>query len=221
MGQHLRRRPSAGMVVAVIALVVACSGTAFAAGKLVSGDSLIKKNSLSGNRLRTASVTGKQIKLSSLGIVPTARNAQQLGGHPASAYALSGGSGGSGGSSGSGPVVRSGLVTAGDSQTATLGTFGPFTVTLKCNDDGGGTFDAEVDVSSTSYNSEAFDTPLTANTPQEIGDAGPDSQFSDNAGGSLIEFAAPPDVYEGYLVDSIFMPGTSTPCAASLLVNKS
>ncbi len=218
MGQHVRRRPSAGMVVAVIALVVACSGTAFAAGKLVSGDSLIKRDSLSGNRLRTASVTGKQIKLSSLGIVPTARNAQQLGGHPASAYALSGGSGGSGGS---GPVVHSGLVTAGDSQTATLGTFGPFTVTLKCNDDGSGTFDAEIDVTSTSSSSEAFDTPLTANTPQEIGDAGPDTQFSDNAGGTLIEFVAPPAVYEGYLVDSIFMPGTTTPCAASLLVNKS
>jgi hypothetical protein len=66
MAQHVRRRPSAGMVVAVIALVVACSGTAFAAGRLVSGDSLIKKNSLSGDRLKADSITGKQIKLSSL-----------------------------------------------------------------------------------------------------------------------------------------------------------
>jgi len=218
MGQHARRRPSAGVVVGVIALVVACSGSAFAAGRLENGDNLIKKDSLSGNRLRTGSVTGRQIKLSSVGTVPSARNAQELGGHPASAYALTGGSGGSGSI---GPVVHSGLVTAGDSQTATLGTFGPFTVSLKCNDDGGGTFDAEIDVTSTSSSSEAFDTPLTANTAQEIGDAGPDSQFSDNAGGTLIEFVAPPDVYEGYLIDSIFMPGTSTPCAASLLVNKS
>lgn len=223
MGQHARRRPSAGVVVGVIALVVACSGSAFAAGRLVNGDTLIKKDSLSGNRLRNASVTGRQIKLSSLGTVPSAKNAQQLGGHPASAYALTGGSGGSGGSGGTGGgvVVHSGLVTASGGQAPNVGTFGPFTVTLKCNDDGGGTFDAEIDVSSNAANTEAFDTPLTAGTPQEIGDAGPDSQFSDNAGGTLIEFVAPPNVYMGYLVDSIFMPGTSAPCAASLLVTKS
>jgi hypothetical protein len=63
------------MVVAVIALVVAASGTAVAASKLVSGDSLIKKNSLSGNRLRDGSVIGSKIKLSSLGTVPSAQNA--------------------------------------------------------------------------------------------------------------------------------------------------
>ena len=39
------------MVVAVIALVVAATGTAVAAGEHVDGDSLIKKGSLSGNRL--------------------------------------------------------------------------------------------------------------------------------------------------------------------------
>jgi hypothetical protein len=221
MAQHRRRRPSAGVVVGVIALVVATSGTAFAAGKLVSGDSLIKKDSLSGNRLRNASVTARQIKLSSLGTVPSAKNAQELGGHPASAFVLSGGSGGPGGSGGSGPLVQSGLVTATGGQTATLGSFGPFTVTLKCNDDGSGTFDAEIDVTSSAANTEAFDTPLTAGTPQQIGDAGPDSQFADNAGGTLIEFAAAPSVYMGYIVDSIFMPGTTSPCAASLLVTKS
>jgi hypothetical protein len=221
MGQHRRRRPSAGVVVGVIALVVATSGSAFAAGKLVSGDSLIKKDSLSGDRLRNATVTGRQIKLSALGTVPLAKNAQELGGHPASAYALAGGSGISGGSGGSGGAIRSGLVTANGGQTVTLASFGPFTVSLKCNDDGGGTFDAEIDVTSSAANSEAFDTPLTAGTAQEIGDAGPDSQFSDNAGGTLIEFVAAPDAYMGYLIDSVFMPATSTPCAASLLVNKS
>jgi len=220
MAKHRRGRPSAGLVVGVIALVVATSGSAFAAGKLVSGDSLIKKDSLSGNRVRTGSITGKQLKLSSLGTVPSAKNAQELGGHPASAFVMSGGSGGTGGSGG-GPVVHSGLVTAAGGQTATLGSFGPFTVTLKCNDDGGGTFDSEIDVTSSSSSSEAFDTPLTAGTPQQIGDAGPDSQFSDNAGGTLVEFVAAPAVYMGYLVDSIFMPGTTSPCGASLLVNKS
>lgn len=70
-----RRRPSAAMLVAIVALVVAASGTAVAASKLVSGDSLIKKNSLSGNRLKNRSVSGAKIKLSSLGTVPSASHA--------------------------------------------------------------------------------------------------------------------------------------------------
>jgi hypothetical protein len=200
------------MVVAIAALVIAASGTAFAAGRLVSGDSLIKKHSLSGDRLRNATVNGKQIKVGSLGQVPnakTAANAVELGGHPASAYAL-----------GSSSVTSSGLVTASGGQTVKLGSFGPFTVSLKCNDDGGGTFDAEVDVISTTSNSEVFGSQLTAGTSQEIDEAGPDSEFAD-AGGSLEDFVAPPDAYEVYLIDSIFMPGTTDPCAASLMAAKS
>jgi hypothetical protein len=204
------------VVIGVIALVIATSGTAFAAGSLVNGDSLIKKNSLSGDRLKDGSITGKQIKLSSLGPVPLARNAQDLGGHPASYF--TGGSGGSGGSSGG---SHSGLVTASGGQTATLGTFGPFTVTLKCNDDGGGTFDAEIDVTSTAANSEAFGTQLTQGQSQQIGDAGPDSEFSENSGGTMIDFVNAPDAWFGYVIDGVFMPGTTAPCAASLLVNQS
>jgi hypothetical protein len=200
------------MVVAIIALVLAASGSAVAASRLVTGDSLIKRDSLSGNRLRNATVTGKQIKLSSLGQVPsakTAANAEELGGHPASAYAL-----------GSSSVASSGLVTANGGQTVKLASFGPFTVNLTCNDDGGGTFDSEVDVTSTTSNSEVFGTPLTAGTPQQIADAGPDSQFFDS-GGSLEDFVAAPDAYEVYVIDAIFMPGTTAPCAASLLAAKS
>jgi hypothetical protein len=200
------------MVVAIAALVVAASGTAVAASRLVRGDSVIKRNSLSGNRLRNATVTGKQIKLSSLGEVPsakTAANAEQLGGHPASAYAL-----------GSSTVTQSGLVTASGGQTVKLASFGPFTVSLTCNDDGGGTFDAEVDVNSTTSNSEVFGSQLTAGTPQEIADAGPDSEFFDS-GGSLEDFVAPPNAYEVYVIDTIFMPGTTAPCAASVLAAKS
>ena len=46
----LSRRPSAAMVVSLIALVLAASGTAIAATKLVNGDKLIKKGTLSGSR---------------------------------------------------------------------------------------------------------------------------------------------------------------------------
>jgi hypothetical protein len=185
-----------------------------AASTLVNGDSLIKKHSLSGDRLRNGTITGKEIKLSSLGQVPrakTAANANDLGGHPASAYALASAS----------TDVHSGLITANGGQTVKLASFGPFTVDLVCNDDGGGTFDAEIQVTSTTSNSEVFGTQLTAGTPQQIDDAGPDSQFSDIAGGTFEDFVAPPDAYQAYLIDAIFMPGTNAPCAASILVGKS
>ena len=94
-------RPSGAMAVAITALVVALGGTAAAASHLVSGNSLIKKNSLSGNRLRNGTLTGKQINLTKLGTVPsatsastavnatTAANALDLGGIPASGYTRS------------------------------------------------------------------------------------------------------------------------------------
>ena len=87
-------RPSPAMIVAVIALVVAASGTAVAASSLVSGDNLIKQRSLSGNRLRNHTLTGRQINLARLGRVPSAgvaSNANQLGGQSPSAYASAGG----------------------------------------------------------------------------------------------------------------------------------
>jgi hypothetical protein len=98
------RRPSAAMVVASLALIVALTGTAVAAQQLVRGDTLIKQRSLSGNRLRNHTLTGKQINLAKLGTVPsavhataavnaghaasadTATNATQLGGSPPSAF---------------------------------------------------------------------------------------------------------------------------------------
>jgi hypothetical protein len=58
----------------VTALVFAASGTAAAAG-LLSGDKLIKKHSLSGNRLRNHTITGTQINMNKLGKVPSAKNA--------------------------------------------------------------------------------------------------------------------------------------------------
>jgi hypothetical protein len=204
------------MIVAIIALVVAASGSAFAAGRLVSGDSLIKKHSLSGDRLRNHSVTGQEIKASSLGQVPsakTAANAQALGGHPASAFALASGAGAGG--------ARTGLVTANAGQTVKLASFGPFTVTLQCNDEGDGTFDAAIMADSTTSNSEANGIQMTPGTPQQILDGGFDSAFSDTSGGAFADFVAPPDVYEVYMTDAIFQPGTTAPCAASLIATKS
>ncbi len=75
MWRTLLRRPSASMVVAIAALIFAVSGTAAAAGGLLKGDKLIKKGSLSGNRLRKHTITGTQVNLKKLGKVPSAKNA--------------------------------------------------------------------------------------------------------------------------------------------------
>jgi hypothetical protein len=76
MKRALKHRPSPALVIALVALAIAMSGTAVAAtNALVSGDSLIKKNSLSGNRLKNHTVTGTQVNLAKLGKVPTAAKA--------------------------------------------------------------------------------------------------------------------------------------------------
>ena len=101
-----------------------------------------------------------------------------------------------------------------------IASFGPFTVSLQCNDNGDGTFDASVLVSSSAQNSEAVGSALTPGSSQQIADAGPDSEFSDLPGGTFVDLVAPPNAYQVYLIDAVFMPGTTTPCAASLLATK-
>jgi hypothetical protein len=160
MAQHRRRRPSAAMVVAVIALVVAATGTAVAAGDRVDGDSLIKKGSLSGNRLHDHTLTGLQVKLSALGTVPKAKNADELGGRPPSAYL---GGGGGGGIGTNGLVKTSG---SANGTTVTLFTSGPFKVTMTCTDDGTNT-STEIDASSSEDQSDLNGTFAAANTPTD------------------------------------------------------
>ena len=96
-------RPSPAMVVAVIALVLALSGTAVAVsqlGKNSVGTRQLKSNSVTtgkiandavnGAKVAKGSLTGSDINLSALGAVPSAVNsthalsAETLGGHAAS-----------------------------------------------------------------------------------------------------------------------------------------
>lgn len=72
MSKLFGRTPSPSLVISVIALLLAASGSAVAASKLVSGDSLIKEHSLSGNRLQNHTLTATQINVSKLGTVPHA-----------------------------------------------------------------------------------------------------------------------------------------------------
>ena len=142
------------MVVALVALVVACSGTAVAAG-LVSGDNLIRPRSLSGNRLRNHSVSGLQVAAGTLGKVPAARkadqafvagssqnavnaqdaqsaaNARMLSGQPASAFLPA-----------ADHVSTNGLIKVTGTPSGNLVrlfAFGPFTVTMTCTKTGSNT----------------------------------------------------------------------------------
>lgn len=67
------QRPSPSMVVAVIALIVALAGSAYAAQTINGG--AIKKQTVGGGKLKKDTLTGFQIKNNKLGTVPTARRA--------------------------------------------------------------------------------------------------------------------------------------------------
>lgn len=67
-------RPSPALIVSLIALFVALGGTVYAAAGRIDGTA-IKVKSIPGNRLKSNSVTGKQVKESTLGQVPVAGEA--------------------------------------------------------------------------------------------------------------------------------------------------
>jgi len=67
------RRPSAAMVVALTALVVALAGTAYAAQTINGG--AIKKQTIGAGKLKHKTLTGYQINTNKLGVVPSAARA--------------------------------------------------------------------------------------------------------------------------------------------------
>jgi len=67
------RRPSPAMVVAVIALLVALAGTAYAAQTINGG--AIKKQTIGAGKLKHKTLTGFQINTNKLGVVPLAQRA--------------------------------------------------------------------------------------------------------------------------------------------------
>ena len=72
MRKLLKRRPSPGLIVAMIALVVALGGTAYAAQ--INGNSIMKQ-SIGGGKLKQKTLTGFQINTNKLGVVPMAKRA--------------------------------------------------------------------------------------------------------------------------------------------------
>jgi hypothetical protein len=69
--QLKRRRPSPAMIVALVALVAALGGTAYAAGR-INGNS-IEKQSIGGGKLKKKTLTGFQVNVDKLGEVPLAK----------------------------------------------------------------------------------------------------------------------------------------------------
>jgi hypothetical protein len=66
-------RPSPAMVVAVVALIVALAGTAYAAQTINGG--AIKKQTIGAGKLKHKTLTGYQINTNKLGVVPAAQRA--------------------------------------------------------------------------------------------------------------------------------------------------
>ena len=68
-----KRRPSPAMIVAILALIAALGGTAYAAQQ-INGGAIIKQ-SIGGGKLKHNTLTGYQIKTNKIGIVPTSKRA--------------------------------------------------------------------------------------------------------------------------------------------------
>jgi hypothetical protein len=194
MKDLLGRRPSGAMVVSVIALILAASGTAVAASGVANGDNVIKKHSLSGNRLRNHTITGKQVNMGKLGKVRSAQHADSAttatfagaagtASHANTANSATNATNAthaqdatSAASSATTDNIKTWYATATPGQTVTLLTVGPFTYTGVC----GGTASsptAETDVATSQFNSalQSYEgtsmTPFGPNDgPQLIGD---------------------------------------------------
>jgi len=68
-----KRRPSPAIAVALLALIVAMAGTAYAAQRINGG--AIEKQTIGGGKLKHKTLTGFQINTNKLGVVPAARRA--------------------------------------------------------------------------------------------------------------------------------------------------
>jgi hypothetical protein len=87
-------RPSAALVVAIVALFMTLGGTSYAAlmitGKNVANGTLtgvdVDNRSLGGKEIKKNTLDGDEIKESALGTVPKAADADTVGGQPASAF---------------------------------------------------------------------------------------------------------------------------------------
>ena len=107
MSKYRPRRPSASLVVAVVALIMALGGTAYAGGlvpgKNTVGSKQLKRNAVTNSKIKNGAVTGSKLNLTGVTVpnavhantadsatsantANTANNANALGGVPAAGY---------------------------------------------------------------------------------------------------------------------------------------
>lgn len=84
MNSLIWRRPSAALVLSLVALFFALAGVGYTASK-INGKN-IKNKSISGKKLKKNTLTGTQINESKLGQVPSAATADKLGGVAANGF---------------------------------------------------------------------------------------------------------------------------------------
>jgi hypothetical protein len=133
------RRPSPSLVISVLALFVALGGSAYAASKIgtknIKNNAItaakIKKNAITTAKIKNDAVTGQKVKESTLGTVPNATSAAKA------AHATSADS-----AANFDRYYTSGVRKASVGQTVSLGAVGPFTFIGKCEDFGGGNYNA-------------------------------------------------------------------------------
>lgn len=128
---RLFRNPSAGLIVAVIALFVALGSGVYAASKI--NGKQIKKGSIAGNKLKANGVTGQQVDESTLGKVPSAQNADSAQ-NAANAATLGGAGPESFVAAGDVQRLQSDINVGGDNTTAQTHQVGPLRLELVCND---------------------------------------------------------------------------------------
>lgn len=136
-----KRRPSASLLIACLALFVALGGGAYAVSKANVTSKQIKNGSVKGKDLKNDTVTGKQVKEESLGQVPSAASSDTAGDSTRV---------------GGVEVINVQPFTLTNGQTRELFKRGAFTLTASCSINEGGQDFARVLIA-TSVDNAAFD----------------------------------------------------------------
>lgn len=140
------------LVISLIALFVALGGSAYAAKKIGSKEiksnaitaGKIKKNAITTAKIQNNAVTGAKLNEGTLGAVPNATNAANaINAQTQNAQNFS-------------KYPSSGLKKASTGQNVTVLTAGPFTITGKCKDEGGGYTSARLYITTSQVGSSVY-----------------------------------------------------------------
>lgn len=197
---HLSR-PSPALVISVLALFVALSGTVYAASK-ISGKT-IKTGSIPGNRLKKHTLTAKQINLAKLGTVPSATNATNAVNATNSTSAASAAS--LNGLTRFRTTIAPGGSSETDANSVTLYTDGPLSLVGKCWSSGGKIIGdaylrSSVPAYWTSYNNAGSGGPLNPGTDEpaleeEAEATPPEAELADPYDGTFAALTADKSAY--------------------------